>query len=133
MLELMIAAGILVIFTGSAIIMMTMRTRLAVITRNSTEARAIVQYHINRLLTEPWTTTSVNPIMVSDTAKETFTPKLWQYTKNGVKTEVVATVTCWTEADPKGVATRRVNVGLTYKFQGKDISMLSSTIRGRDY
>ena len=146
-LELMVAAVILVIFSGSAIVMMTMRTRLAVVTRNNTEARAIVNYHINRLLTEDWTTSTSNAILSSTAATspdevlytntgDALYPnkvRLWQYTKNGVATEILGTLKCWTQSDPDGDQTRRVNVRLTYSFQGRESVLESSTIRGRDY
>lgn len=131
MLELMISMGILMIFAGGSILAFTYSTRSAITTRNQGLARAIMNEQLNMMQVRPWTSLTVDDVWTG-TADPTKTVTLWQYTKGGNITKVDATVDIWTIAEPDVSDARVVRIQVKYTFQGKQVTLDSSTIRAKD-
>jgi prepilin-type N-terminal cleavage/methylation domain-containing protein len=138
--ELLVAMGILVLFSATAMAALTQFNRFATISRLRTHALALAQQRIDDVLTSQWligvtrspelavgTVTETNLVMNADT-KNSATALKSDFTDLGVP------ITCTRTSTVADITTRtlRATVTVTFTYANRTYSVVLNTMRATD-
>ena len=138
--EMLVACGVLLIFSGTALAALTQFNRYAAASRLRAHALSLAQQRIDEILTVPWRVDAARPpVLVAGTRTESNVvmnadSKNTQAALKSAYTSLAAPVTCTRTTQITDVTTRTVRANITVRvtYAGQTYTVALTTMRATD-